>query len=46
MYGKYVEYNGYTVWICCMPSTSEIELKIRAKRKVEKFLKGEIDHLN
>ena len=33
MYGKHVEYNGYTVWINCVPSTSEKELKERAKRK-------------
>ena len=45
MYGKDVEYNGYTVWINCVPSTSEKELKERAKRKVERYLKGEIDSL-
>lgn len=45
MYGKQVRYNGYTVWINCVPSTSEKELRKMAKIKVEKYLKGEINSL-
>jgi hypothetical protein len=45
MYGKHVDCNGYKVWINCLPSTTDKELKERAKRKVERYLNGEIDSL-
>jgi hypothetical protein len=42
MYGKYVTYKGYKIWINCVPSTSEEELQARAARKLNRYLSGEI----
>jgi len=46
MYGKIVEYNGYSSFLFCSPSTPEKDLKMRMKLKVEKIEKFAVFSLN
>jgi len=34
MYGTYVDYAGFTVWVWCVPTDNEYELRRLAERKI------------
>lgn len=40
MYGKYVEYFGYTVWVWCCPDTPNSELQELAKARYATSVKA------
>jgi len=46
MYGKIVNIAGHSIWVWCVPSTSDKELFRRAKAKLVKYQNGEIKNLN
>lgn len=45
MYGKLVTIGEHKIWIWCTPSISQNELRERAEKKLNKYLRKEIDSL-
>jgi hypothetical protein len=46
MYGEYVEYEGYMVWVSCLPQTSQMEKDRQAKLKVRVIIEEENKLIN